>query len=164
MKLVIQKQLHYNLIFFIDILYLFLPIGLYDFIPSRKYSIKMETYCGCCVKNLLMNNVLNVTIFRWICVYGASIYYILKNFPDTNISYSLIHSRTGPYHGVKNISYWERFAYVLNEWSPIQKIQISKFGHCSSIIIFIFIIVNIITFLPYLILSILKFASVVSSK
>ena len=41
----------------------------------------------------------------------------MPNFPITNIFYPLIRTRTCAYQGVKNISFSEKFAYVINEWS-----------------------------------------------
>ena len=38
-----------------------------------------------------------------------------QNFPKTNISYPLIRTRACAYHGVRNFSFSENFAYVLNE-------------------------------------------------
>ena len=39
-----------------------------------------------------------------------------QNFPKTNISNLLIHTRTCAYQGVRNVSFSEDFAYVLNGW------------------------------------------------
>ena len=44
------------------------------------------------------------------------IYYVRKNFWKTNISYSLIHTRTYTYQGVRNI-FSENFAYILHQRS-----------------------------------------------
>ena len=41
-----------------------------------------------------------------------------QNFPKTNISYLLICTRTCEYQGVRNVSFSENCACVLNEWSP----------------------------------------------
>ena len=41
-----------------------------------------------------------------------------KIFLKTNISYSLIRTRLCAYQGVKNISFYENFAYVLNDPKP----------------------------------------------
>ena len=48
--------------------------------------------------------------------YGI-IYYVRKIFRKTNISYPLIRTRTCTYQGVRNVSFSENFAYVVNEWS-----------------------------------------------
>ena len=45
----------------------------------------------------------------------------MQNFPKTNISYPLICTCTCAYQGVKNNSFSENFAYVLNESSQIRK-------------------------------------------
>ena len=50
---------------------------------------------------------------------GSFIYYVLKFFRKTNISYSLIRTRSCAYQGVRNISFSKNFAYVLNKWSLI---------------------------------------------
>ena len=42
---------------------------------------------------------------------------LLKNNP----SYLLLHTRTCAYQGVRNFSFWENFAYVLNEWTLFSK-------------------------------------------
>ena len=39
-------------------------------------------------------------------------------FPKINISYPLIRTRTCAYQGVKNFSFLEKCAYVLNKWFP----------------------------------------------
>ena len=43
--------------------------------------------------------------------------YVHKIFRKTNIPYPLIRTRTCVYQGVRNVSFPESFAYVLNEWS-----------------------------------------------
>ena len=40
-----------------------------------------------------------------------------KIFEKTSISYSLIRTCKCEYQGVRNVSFSEIFAYVLNEWS-----------------------------------------------
>ena len=40
-----------------------------------------------------------------------------QNFPKTNISYLLIRTRTCEYQGVRNVSFSEHCACVINEWS-----------------------------------------------
>ena len=45
------------------------------------------------------------------------IQYVRRIFRKTNISYPLIRTRTCAYQGVRNVSFLESFAYVLNEWS-----------------------------------------------
>ena len=52
-------------------------------------------------------------------VKGPSIKYVRKIFRETNISSSLIRTRTCAYQGVSNISFSENFAYVLNGWPLI---------------------------------------------
>ena len=42
--------------------------------------------------------------------------YVHKIFEKTNISYPLIHTRTCAYQGVRNVSFSENFAHVLNGW------------------------------------------------
>ena len=50
-------------------------------------------------------------------VYGSFIYYVRKIFRKTNISYPLIRTRTCEYQGVRNVSFSENFAYLLNGWT-----------------------------------------------
>ena len=58
-----------------------------------------------------------------ICQYLASSDYLRRdhslsmyvNFQKTAIHYSLIHRRTCAYQSVRNVSFSENFAYVLNE-------------------------------------------------
>ena len=45
---------------------------------------------------------------------GSSIQYVRKLFRKTNISYPLIRIRTCVYQGVRNVSFLDNFAYVLN--------------------------------------------------
>ena len=47
---------------------------------------------------------------------GPSIKYIIKIFRKTNISNPLIRTRTCGYQGVRNVSFSEHFAYVVNGW------------------------------------------------
>ena len=47
---------------------------------------------------------------------GPSIKYVRKIFRKTNISTPLIRTRTSAYQGIRNISFSETFAYVLNGW------------------------------------------------
>ena len=50
----------------------------------------------------------------------------------TDISYPLIRTRTCPYQGVRNVSFSENFAYVLNEWSVNTFIFPDAYlGHCG---------------------------------
>ena len=48
---------------------------------------------------------------------GPSINYVTKIFRKTNISNSVIRTRTCVYQGFRNVSFSENFAYVLNGWS-----------------------------------------------
>ena len=52
---------------------------------------------------------------------GSSIKYERKIFRKANISKPLIHTRTCAYQGVRNVSFSENFAYVLNGW-PLHRI------------------------------------------
>ena len=45
----------------------------------------------------------------------SSISYVRKIFRKTNISYSLIRTRSCVYQEVRNVSFSENFAHVLNE-------------------------------------------------
>ena len=57
--------------------------------------------------------------------YGPSIKYVRKFFRKTNISNPLIRTRTCAYQGVRNVSFSENFAYVLNGWLHPSKEQSS---------------------------------------
>ena len=57
-----------------------------------------------------------------------SIKYVRKNFRKTNISNSLIRTRTCVYKGVRNVSFSESFAYVLNGW-PLSALKLLHFSH-----------------------------------
>ena len=59
-------------------------------------------------------------------VKGLSIEYIGNIFRKTSISYPLILTRSCEYHGVRNVSFSEKFADVLNEWSLMCNISGSK--------------------------------------
>ena len=48
---------------------------------------------------------------------GSFIYCFRKIFRKTNISYPPIRTHMYAYQGVRNISFSENFANVLNEWS-----------------------------------------------
>ena len=50
---------------------------------------------------------------------GSSIKYVRKIFQKTNISIPLIRTRTCVYQGIRNASFSENFAYVLNGWPLI---------------------------------------------
>ena len=47
---------------------------------------------------------------------GSCIKYVRKIFRKTNISTPLIRKRTRAYPGVRDVSFSEHFAYVLNGW------------------------------------------------
>ena len=47
---------------------------------------------------------------------SATLPYLRKIFPKNNMSYPLIRTRTCAYQGVRNVSFSENFAYVLNEY------------------------------------------------
>ena len=52
--------------------------------------------------------------------YGSFIWYVNKIFRKNNISYPLIHTRV--YQGVRNVSFSEYFAYVLNDPIPAAEV------------------------------------------
>ena len=59
----------------------------------------------------------NKTVYLWRNFRsGSSIKYIRKIFRKTSISKPLISTRTCAYQGVRNVSFLENFAYVLNGW------------------------------------------------
>ena len=47
--------------------------------------------------------------------YGAILLYVRKFLRKTNISYLLVCTRMFAYEGVRNVSFSENFAYILNE-------------------------------------------------
>ena len=59
----------------------------------------------------MLNRVLNTLLGM-----GSLIYYVRNIFRKTNISDPLIRTRTCVYQGVKNVSFWEKLAYLINEW------------------------------------------------
>ena len=61
-----------------------------------------------------------VVFIKFLCIFlriymGSSIQYVLKIFRKTNISYPLIRTRSWAYQGVRNVSFSENFAYLLND-------------------------------------------------
>ena len=69
------------------------------------------------VSGLIDKKVNHTTEATWLVgrlFYGLSIKYIRKIFQKTNISEPLIRTRTCAYQGVRNVSFSENFAYVLN--------------------------------------------------
>ena len=67
----------------------------------------------------------------WWAVYPLFLWimYLVRtqNFPKTNISDPLIHTRMCAYQGVRNVSFSENFAYVLNEWPLMDYIIFPRF-------------------------------------
>ena len=58
----------------------------------------------------------NMTKSRLYLYIGSSIKYVRKIFRKTNISNPMIRTHKCAYQRVKNISFSENFAYVLNRW------------------------------------------------
>ena len=56
---------------------------------------------------------------------GPSIKYVRKIFRKSNISNPLIRTRKCAYQGVRNVSFSEHFAYVLNGW-PLSELKMEK--------------------------------------
>ena len=67
----------------------------------------------------LLGNKVKWWISKWVFQENKAI----QIFRKTNISYSLIRRPTYVYQGVRNVRFSRRFAYVLNEWSPTQKMK-----------------------------------------
>ena len=61
--------------------------------------------------DLCINQLISITHAM-----GLSIKYVRKIFWKTNISNSVIRTRTCAYQGVRNVSFPENFVYVLNGW------------------------------------------------
>ena len=59
---------------------------------------------------------------------GLLISYVRKIFRKTNISYPLIRTHTYAYQGVRNFSFSEYFACVLNEWFQTIVLSFSLMG------------------------------------
>ena len=79
-------------------------------VPSKLcYEIQNMLYVCECV---------NMCTYACVCTRnmwkGTSIKYVRKIFRKTNISNPLIRTRTCAYQGVRNVSFSENFAYVLN--------------------------------------------------
>ena len=72
-----------------------------------------------------LGNKLKWWISKWVFQENKAI----QIFRKTNISYSLMRRPTYAYQGVRNVRFSGSFAYVLNEWSPTQKMKFfGKFG------------------------------------
>ena len=57
---------------------------------------------------------------------GSFIKYIRKIFRKTNISNPLIRTHTCAYQGIRNVSFLENFAYVLNGWPPCEIVDVFR--------------------------------------
>ena len=75
----------------------------------------------CC--NYLFEKEVFCLIFVCFCTFGMIHLVCSRNFL-TNISYPLVHTRTCAYKELRNVSFSENFAYVLNESF------LSKINHC----------------------------------
>ena len=75
----------------------------------------------CC--NYLLEKEIFCLIFVCFCTFGMIHLVPSRNFL-TNISYPLVHTRTCAYKELRNVSFSENFAYVLNESF------LSKIIHC----------------------------------
>ena len=49
-----------------------------------------------------------------------------QNFPKKNIYYHLIRTDPRAYEMERNFNFSENFAYVLNEWSPLDPMRITE--------------------------------------
>ena len=78
-------------------------------------SFTPKNYHNTALKNAKEPNVSTLNSFNT-SIKGPSIKYIRKIFRKTNISNRLIRTRTCAYQGVRNVSFSENFAYVLNGW------------------------------------------------
>ena len=72
--------------------------------------------------------------------YGVIHLVVRKTFWKFNISYPLIYTRTCAYQGVRNISFSENFACVINERSLCKKFAITFFGRWSYLLLLSFFI------------------------
>ena len=60
----------------------------------------------------------------------SSIKYLRTTFRKTNISNFLIGKRTCAYQGLRNISFSENFAYVLNGWPLWRDRKLAEYAAC----------------------------------
>ena len=78
--------------------------------------------------------LLRATTYLWASATltkGSSIKYVRRIFQKTNISNPLIGTRTCAYQGIRNVSFSENFAHVLNGWHQrqynLKKDSLTKF-------------------------------------
>ena len=97
-------------------MYFYIPIDFQYFVAvATKYWRVMN-------KGETLARIELVFLF-WIveCIFhdnrGSFILYVREIFQKTNIFYPLICTSTCAYQEVKNVSFSESFAYILNEWS-----------------------------------------------
>ena len=64
-------------------------------------------------------------------ILGSSIYYVHKMFRKTDISYPLIRTRTCAYQVLRQFSFSENFASVLNGWPPYTKMNFYIFVYVN---------------------------------
>ena len=83
-------------------------------IPYFFFSYNINDFIHRFLKNAVCTRPFNINYSK-----GPSIKYVRKIFRKTNISNLMICTRTCAYQGVRNISFSENLAYVLNGWPPI---------------------------------------------
>ena len=73
---------------------------------------------GQCIKQIVhidfANGAKNISMKKVSALKGSFIYYVRKNFWKTNIPYPLFRTRLCAYQGVRNVSFSENSANVIN--------------------------------------------------
>ena len=117
-------------------------------ILARAFNSDWPFHIGCSYD--FLGATLNINFFdlyfKLVISKGPSIKYVRKIFRKTNISNPLRYQWTGFYmisQGVRNVSFSENFAYVLNGWPPTlliwQTLELTEKWHLSvlaSILLF----------------------------
>ena len=102
-------------------------LNLYPTITCEKFHLKKVTSLFCtpgishCLDKIFLSNCLSLPK-------ESSIKCILEIFRKTNISNPLLRTRTCAHQGIRNVSFSETFAYVLNEW-PLSGMSKSSSAH-----------------------------------
>ena len=88
-----------------------------SFLPNLKLYLANTIICITKTSfTVLACKVSRPCIKRLSIDYGLTIKYVRKIFRKTNMSNPLIRTSTCAYQGVRNVSFSENFAYVLNGW------------------------------------------------
>ena len=128
---------------------------------TNAYYVQDDIQTSYVYTNVLCPYTLGHLFNRWgfyiaqVFAHWGIIYYVHKVFRKTNFSNPLISTPTCVYQRVRNVSFLEYFAYVLNGWCYICNLSVFKkkkqLKNCCKIYQFI-----IITFLEHLLITKLK--------